>query len=283
MNSLDNSFEKSFAAGEGAAWSFSGPCPEVQISGSVYSRCVIIGAAPAPSGAELIRASDLVAVCDGGLKYALSKHIRFSLLTGDFDSFDGDLPEGGYRFVRLVPEKDDTDTEHAVKLLLAKGFRSFLMLGAAGGRTDHFLGNLALGRRIAMAGGNCVITGPAVSSTAGTAPCSPASPPMLYGIPAREIFFIFSGATLSLAPIPDAYVSIFPLSGALHGVTLSGFKYPAADQTFTGDNTLGVSNEFLPCSDAPAGPSAGARRFAQIRVNKGVALVSVLLKDSANG
>jgi len=273
---LNKNCEKLSAAGEPAAWKFSGLQAGGEACGANTSRCVIIGAAPCPSGGELIRANDFVIVCDGGLDYALSRGIGFSVLVGDFDSFEGPLPEGDFRLERLIPEKDDTDIEHAVKLALSEGYREFLLLGAAGGRTDHFLGNLALGRRIAEAGGSCVITGTGSGEAADSMKTQ-----TLYGVNAREMFFIFSGSELDLLPVPDAYVSIFPLSGALHGVTLEGFKYPAADQTFSGDNTLGVSNEFVIGPETPPAASGGAlcpESYARIRVGTGAALVTVALK-----
>ncbi|MBP5729962.1 MAG: thiamine diphosphokinase, partial [Clostridia bacterium] len=116
-------------------------------------RAVVIGAAPAPWGAELIRPDDFVAVCDGGLSYAEALGLRFELLVGDFDSYTGALPSGGFELIRLPREKDDTDIGFAVQTLLARGSREFLLLGAAGGRLDHTLGNIAVAGAIAEAGG----------------------------------------------------------------------------------------------------------------------------------
>ncbi|MBO7408095.1 MAG: thiamine diphosphokinase [Clostridia bacterium] len=206
-------------------------------------RAVVIGAAPAPWGAELIRPDDFVAVCDGGLSYAEALGLRFELLVGDFDSYTGALPSGGFELIRLPREKDDTDIGFAVQTLLARGSREFLLLGAAGGRLDHTLGNIAVAGAIAEAGGLCTICG---------------SKP-------GEMIYVFKGRTLELTPLPGAYVSLFPLGAKTATVTLEGFKYPLRHGRLSAQSTLGVSNEF----------AAGAASPARITAERGTVIVVV--------
>ncbi|MBQ3867708.1 MAG: thiamine diphosphokinase [Clostridia bacterium] len=210
-------------------------------------RAVVIGAAPEPRGAELIGKDDFIAVCDGGLEYAQSQRLSFEMLVGDFDSYTGALPEGGFELIRLPCEKDDTDIGFAVKTLLARGFREFLLLGAAGGRLDHTLGNLAVAGGVAEAGGICTICGAAPG----------------------EMIYVFRDRALELTPAPGAYVSLFPLGAKTTAVTLEGFKYPLRHGRLSALSTLGVSNEF-----APAG-SPDARVPARITAERGTVVAVV--------
>ena len=70
-------------------------------------------------------------------------------MDGDFDSLSGagkayleslDHTE----IVRLNPEKDDTDTQSTLNLAIRRGAKNILILGATGGRLDHFIGNMGL-------------------------------------------------------------------------------------------------------------------------------------------
>lgn len=182
-------------------------------------RCVIIGAAPVQTGAHLITPEDYVIVCDGGLAYAQSAGIPFHVLLGDFDSWTDPLPEGNFETITLPVEKDDTDLMFAVKLACSRGYTNFLLLGALGGRTDHFLGNLAVGAYIAARGGFCA----------------------LYGD--EETLFVLRNNSLTLTPRIGATVSVLPLGDELRHVTLTGLYYPLEDATLTKEFPLGVSNK----------------------------------------
>ncbi|MBO4325940.1 MAG: thiamine diphosphokinase [Clostridia bacterium] len=192
------------------------------------ARAAVIGAAPDPRGAELITDNDFVAVCDGGLNFALKRGIRFGMLVGDFDSYTGRLPDlpDSVELIRLPSEKDDTDTGFAVKTLLRRGFRDFLIIGGVGGRFDHTLGNIAVAADIAAHRGICELAGGAEG----------------------ERIFVFRNRTIKLTPAKGAFVSIFPWGSASATVTASGFKYPLEHGKVSARTTLGVSNEFAPGS-----------------------------------
>lgn len=62
--------------------------------------------------------------------------LRPGLVVDDFDSHpDPHLP---VETITLPCEKDDTDTVYAVKESLRRGYREFLLLGAAGGWTTRW-------------------------------------------------------------------------------------------------------------------------------------------------
>lgn len=93
-----------------------------------------------------IVACDLVVAANGGTTHLRAMGIEPHVIVGDLDS--GDLveqpPRASSEQVRFPREKDATDGELAVALAFARGCATVEMLGATGGRLDHFLGNAAL-------------------------------------------------------------------------------------------------------------------------------------------
>ena len=86
---------------------------------------------------------------DRGLDHLLRLGFVPDLVIGDFDS----VSEEGKRFlasageekiVRLRPEKDETDTESALRLAVSRGAGEVTILGVTGTRLDHVLAGLAL-------------------------------------------------------------------------------------------------------------------------------------------
>lgn len=189
-------------------------------------RCVIIGAAPIFTGFCEISPDDFVIVCDGGLAHAQNHHIHFHVLIGDFDSWESSVPQGNFKTITLPKEKDDTDLMYAVRYALSQGYENFLLLGVLGGRTDHFLGNLACGAYIAQQGGLCVLFGE------------------------QERLFILKDNTLRLTPVKGRNVSILPLGDEIRHVTLHGLYYPLDSATLTKEFPLGVSNKIANDTEA---------------------------------
>ncbi len=96
------------------------------------------------------RRGDFIACADSGLETALAWKLKPNLVVGDMDSLsDSRLLEGipGERIVKLERDKDDTDTEYALKLLWQEGQRNVCLVGGGGGRLDHLLALAALFER----------------------------------------------------------------------------------------------------------------------------------------
>lgn len=79
------------------------------------------------------------------------------LAVGDFDTFGLERMEElrkkeGWATDVHKPEKDETDTDLAVRSALRAGFRTAHVLGATGGRLDHELSNIHLMRAAKDAG-----------------------------------------------------------------------------------------------------------------------------------
>lgn len=183
--------------------------------------------------------SDLVVAADGGAALLLSLGVVPQVVVGDFDSLGEEAAERlqrlGSQLVRVQPEKDETDTELAVRHALERGARSVVLLGAIGSRLDHTLANLLLLGRLASQG----ISAQAVA------------PPLTVHAVSREL--ILRGS-------PGDTVSVLPILGSAAGVYECGFKYGLAGRNLEPSAVLGMSNELL-------------GREGRISVGRGVLLV----------
>lgn len=82
---------------------------------------------------------DIVYCCDGAYSYAKNL-LPITKIIGDFDSL-GYVPQQA----EVYPsEKNYTDGELALKLMLKKKVTEILIYGGGGLREDHFIGNLGL-------------------------------------------------------------------------------------------------------------------------------------------
>lgn len=168
----------------------------------------------------------LLIAADRGMDFFRETGLVPDLVDGDFDSVSA---EGkaylesltNTEILQLVPEKDDTDTQSAVNLAIKKGAKSILILGATGGRLDHFLGNLGILTLGKLKGVQVVIADEQ-----------------------NYICLVQSGEVIQKKKQFGKYVSFFPVGGPVEGLTLKGFKYPLNGYCLTvADCGLTVSNE----------------------------------------
>lgn len=183
--------------------------------------CYII-CAMQPHGERFTKCEgDLVIAADAGMRYAPDYGLTPDLAVGDFDSL-GYTPEG-VEIVRHPIEKDDTDLMLAVKIGLARGYRTFCILGAVGGRADHaFAAYQTLGYIDAHSAVG-YLYGDGMAVTLLSANVHP-----------NEIVLSASG---------DRLLSVFAIGGDAVGVTLEGVHYPLQNAILTPTFPLGVSNE----------------------------------------
>ena len=146
------------------------------------------------------------------------------------------LSREGKRVLTYPARKDFSDSEaavrEAVRIIMDARQKAdsiqettdvsdeIYLLGATGGRLDHFLANIAL----------LMI-------------------PTQFGIKAwivnekNEITLLREGCSLEKKHTFGKYVSLIPFTEEVTGVVLKGFRYPLYGYTLTRDNTLGLSNE----------------------------------------
>jgi len=96
--------------------------------------------------------NDICVAADSGLESALSLGIRPDYIVGDMDSISDRSLLAGFPEDRILiypSDKDETDTELALRLLLDKGVDEIVLVGGSGGRLDHILSLRALFERTA--------------------------------------------------------------------------------------------------------------------------------------
>ena len=181
--------------------------------------CYIIGASDAQDIYINMNQSYYVIAADGGYAYLEEQGIAVDLIVGDFDSL-GKVPDHEH-IIRHQPEKDDTDLLLAVKEGFAKGYKTFVIYGALGGRLDHTYGNIQILTYIAERGG------------------------IGYLLQDETVVTAIMNDTISFDESYTGIVSVFSAGNCAHGVYLKGLKYELTDAVLTCSVPLGVSNEFI--------------------------------------
>ena len=185
-------------------------------------RCVIVGGAPIENY-ERIRSyldlNDFNILCDSGLKHCDELCIQPDLIVGDFDSYA--KPEVETETIQLPTVKDDTDTVHALKLAVSRGYHDFLLIGMTGRRLDHTLGNVAMLIKLDELGLKGLIVDDYSEMT------------------------VISNATVE---IDDSmpYFSTIAVAGAVKDITIKNAKYPLDHAVIEPGYQYGISNEVLP-------------------------------------
>ena len=170
---------------------------------------------------------DILIAADKGLAFFEETGKIPTQIVGDFDSMGEELlpkyERLGVEIRRFNPVKDATDTEIAVRLGMELGAEKITLLGASGGnRLDHLFGNVMTMMIPQQEGVDCFM------------------------VDSKNRLRILTGPIeIKKAEQYGTYISLIPLTTDVHGVTLSGFKYPLWDQRFHVQSTgsLGISNE----------------------------------------
>lgn len=170
---------------------------------------------------------DFLIAVDSGMKFFYETGTKPDMIVGDFDSVNPDIlhyfeNQKDIKWVRLIPEKDDTDTEAAIRKVLELGYRKIHILGATGSRIDHMLGNIQL-------------LGIGLQDAA-----------EIFIVDAKNrIRMVDKGIQIKKTEQFGNYVSLLPFTPQVRGLTLKGMKYPLSEHTFTYYNSLGISNEIV--------------------------------------
>ena len=164
-----------------------------------------------------------IIAADRGALLASEAGIRVDKAIGDFDSVSDDdrkMIFEKYDVEVLIPEKDDTDTEHALRYAISLEPEEIIMLGCTGSRLDQTLASI---RMLKLA-------------------CEKGIP--AYVQDRNNRIRVAKGKTeLNKSKAFGNYLSIVPYGDKAEGVTLKGLKYSVENYTMTADNSLGISNE----------------------------------------
>ena len=162
---------------------------------------------------------DFIIAADGGYNTLKKLNIKPDLVVGDFDSL-GSIPENE-NIIKHPVKKDDTDTLLAVKIGLEKGYKTFVIYGAIGGRLDHTVATIQTATYVAENGGNAYIYDDNFTITC------------------------IKNSSINFKDSAKGYVSVFALSGVAKGVSIAGLLYELKEAEISPSFPIGVSNEFI--------------------------------------
>lgn len=170
---------------------------------------------------------DILITADKGLAFCEETGILPTQIVGDFDTLgESLLPKYealGIPIRKFNPVKDATDTEIAVRLAMELGAEKISILGASeGNRLDHLFGNVLTMMIPQQEGINCFMVDAH-----------------------NRMRILMKPLEITKEEQYGKYISFVPLTTDVHGVTLTGFKYPLWDYRFNiqTSGSLGISNE----------------------------------------
>lgn len=172
--------------------------------------------------------SKIIAV-DGGLSILDKMRILPDYIVGDFDTISEEilskyLDNQDIEIIRLIPEKDFTDTHTALEKAIELKPDEIVIFGGVGTRMDHSISNIQLLQ------------------------CALYKGIKAYILDNNNKIYLINGYTeIEKSKTYGNYISLIPLSEKVKGVTLKGFKYPLDNFDFDirKSVTLGVSNEIV--------------------------------------
>ena len=169
---------------------------------------------------------DVIIGVDRGLAFCYRNEVLPNYILGDFDSIDPEIiswykTQDKVPIKEYKPEKDDTDTKIGLELALKLGSDRIFLLGATGGRLDHYMGNLQSLMIPAREGKEAWILDEQNAMTV-----------------------LAKGRTLKRAESFGKYISFFAMTDVVTNLSLSGFKYTLDGYTLESSNGIGCSNEF---------------------------------------
>jgi thiamine pyrophosphokinase len=175
---------------------------------------------------NLVAQADIFLAADGGANHCHRLDITPDILVGDFDSINTatltKYQKEGIEIHRHPVQKDAIDLEISLDLARYRGATTIWLVGVLGGRWDMSLANIMLTAsdkykdiRLSLLGPDCTM----------------------------HIFH--PGQSHSVSGFPGQTISLLPLKDDVHGITLTGFKYPLNDHTISFGASLGISNNLI--------------------------------------
>ena len=156
---------------------------------------------------------------DGGMKTLKEAVIKPDIGVGDFDSVNV-LDYSDTPIEKLCPEKDDTDTEHALLMAIDMHPSEIVLMGATGSRLDQTISSIELLK--------CAVD---------------ADVPAVILDPTNRIRVAKGETVITKEDSFGYYVSVIPFSEDLTDLTMKGFKYEIEDFTLKKGISRCISNE----------------------------------------
>lgn len=186
-------------------------------------HCVIIAGSPDADTdfiAKQLQDCNYLICADKGYEYAKKIGIKPDLIVGDFDSYVGELPDD-CEIISLSSHKDDTDLLHCIETALSRGYDSFTILAATGGRFDHTLANVSTLMYLDKKGANGEIISP------------------------TEVIRYLKKGGYSFDGCKGKTFSVFPFGCDRVNVSYTGAEYKADGLTLSAEEPMGISNVFI--------------------------------------
>jgi thiamine pyrophosphokinase len=227
------------------------PAKGVRVERSGVVAVVLAGGDPLVPGVRETWPDDVyVIAADSGVHLAQWIDLPVDLVVGDLDSAHPEAVDaavaGGARVEQHPRDKDATDLELALEAAQRHGATRVIVAGVAGGRIDHFLGNIAL------------LTAARFSNMQIEAVLEGAHLTILHGGSAPAVIEAEPGTT----------VTLLPAAGIARGITTTGLQYPLRNEDLPAGTSRGVSNVV-------------AERPASIQLVTGTVLVVVIQEGAS--
>lgn len=164
---------------------------------------------------------DLVIAADAGLLTARGFGAEPAIVLGDFDTLGEPDVSSETEILRVPAQKDDTDTQLAVRVALERGARELVIVGGLDGRLDHTLSTLAILEQLDTQHIHAYITSGK-----------------------NRARFLRNNSTL-LPRSQFRYFSLIAADKKVKGVSIDGCKYPLKNATLSRLFQFAVSNEIV--------------------------------------
>ena len=165
---------------------------------------------------------DLIIAADAGYLTAKELGVTPDILLGDFDTLGVENIPDGIECLRVPAEKDDTDTQLAVKVAIERGAWEIVIVGGLSGRLDHTLSTLSILEDLWKRKEGRIYA-------------------ILTDGKNRVRYIRGSGAILPRSQY--RYFSLIAADDLVKGVTLEGCKYPLKNGRISRRHQWAVSNE----------------------------------------
>jgi thiamine pyrophosphokinase len=180
------------------------------------------GDAVDPRFAAALPADAWIVAADSGLEHAQVLGLNVDLIVGDLDSVStvalDRAVRGGTEVEQHSPDKDATDLELALDAAKRAGATRVTVVGAGGGRLDHFLANVLL------------FVAPAWDAFE------------LHAL-VGDAHIVVVRRHAELRGAIGSTVSLLTPAGPARGITTTGLRWPLRADELPSGSTRGVSNE----------------------------------------
>lgn len=184
----------------------------------VNEAVLIVGSGEDLPEKSIIKSFSCIVCADGGYD-RVKGIVKPIAVIGDMDSIASKI-EKGVEVVVSNRQKDETDTELALKWCIDRGYEDIYITGTHGTRPDHFYASIVLLMKYKEHSLHILTD-------------------------SYDIFIMEEGREYDFSGMKGTEVSLFSVSTKTSGIVSDGFRYEYRNISLSPDNPLGVSNEII--------------------------------------